>query len=347
MKKRILAGILTGAFIIGSLVGCGSKSVEKIDDEKTPAAGEEGALKVVRFGSPNSGGKLLFELLEVAHEDGSLEEELNAVGYTGEYHTIDAAGPGINEAFASGDLDVAVYGDFPASTAKSNGIDTTVIGVSNSDQAQAIFVREGSGIESIKDLEGKKVAVGLGTNYQYFWENFLEGTEVDGDKVEIVNSFDFSTLLSTGDVDAAAMGVVSAVYFESQGLGHILIDSSEHSDWTTEFLVVAKTDYINENPEVGVAVNKALIRARQKVENDAAVLAEATSNENIPADIIKKANELVGIDGYNPENFITATPEKLQKVIDLMYKDQLIGTQIDAAGWIDTKYYEQAKSELQ
>lgn len=365
MKKKFYGAVLAGIVILGSLTGCGSNASVQINDaavngsatgakntveSSTAESSTEttgGELKVVKFGSPNSGGKLLFELLEVAYEDGSLEEELNAVGYTGEYKIVDAAGPGINEAFAVGEVDIAVYGDFPATTAKSNGIETTVIGVSNSDQAQSIFVREGSGIETVADLEGKRVAVGIGTNYQYYWENLVEGEGLDISKIEVVNSFDYGTLLSTGEVDAVVSGVVASVYYEANGLGHILVDSSEHSDWTTEFLVVANTEFINANPDVGVAVNKALIRAKEAVDKDATVLAQASSNNNISVELIQKGHELVGISGYDPDTFVTVTPGKLQRVIDLMYADGLIINKIEAKDWIDTKYYEQAKSELQ
>ena len=325
----------------------GSTAVTEGEAAQDTTAENSGELLTVRFGSPNNGGKMLFELLEVALEQGILEEELSSAGFKGEYYPIDAAGPGVNEAFAAGDIDIAVYGDFPATSAKANGVDTTVIGVANGIQPQAIFVRDDAGIESIQDLEGKIVAVGLGTNYQFYWENFVKGESLDPGKLQIVNSFDYATLLTTGDVDAASVGLSQAIYFEQQGLGHTLVDSTDHPDWTTEFLVVASTPFIKEHPEVGVAINRALIRAQGVIKENEEALYEAGSSENYPAELIKAVSQVAGTAGYDPSLIVTDTPKRLQAVIDLMHNVGLISTTVDANDWIDSSYYEKAAAELQ
>ena len=337
IQKLVLA--LVGILILASLGACG-----KADSKKTGVY-KDGKL-VVRFGTPNNGGKPLFELLEVALEQGILDEELEAIGAVGEYNIIDAAGPGVNEAFAAGNIDLAVYGDFPATSAKVNGIDTTIIGVANAIQAQAIFVGTNSGIESVEDLEGKTVAVGLGTNYQFFWENFVNGEGLDLNKISVVNSFDYSTLLATEDVDAASIGLVQAIYFEAQGLGHTLVDSTSHPDWTTQFLVAAYTPFIQDHPEVGVAVNKALIRAYDLIHEDPTTLYQAGSSDNIPVELVAAVNQITKMEGYDPSFIVGATPDKLQAVIDLMYADGLISKSIVAKDWIDAQYYEKAVKEL-
>ena len=325
----------------------GSTTVTEEAGTSDDSAAQGQELQTLRFGSPNNGGKMLFELLEVALEQGILDEELASVGYKGEYYPIDAAGPGVNEALAAGNIEIAVYGDFPATSAKANGIDTTVIGVANGIQPQAIFVRDEAGINSIQDLEGKIVAVGLGTNYQFYWENFVNGENLDLNKIQIVNSFDYATLLTTGDVDAASVGLSQAIYFEQQGLGHTLVDSKDHPDWTTEFLVVASTPFIKEHPEVGVAINRALIRARKVIEENEEALYEAGSSQNYPAELIKAVSQVAGTDGYNPALVATDTSKRLQNVIDLMYNDGLISTSFDAKDWVDSSYYEKAAAELQ
>ena len=336
IRKLTLA--LVGIMVLATFGACG-----KAENKKTGVY-EDGKL-VVRFGSPNNGGKPLFELLEVALEQGILDEELAAIGAVGEYNTIDAAGPGVNEAFAAGDIDLAVYGDFPATSAKVNGVDTTIIGVANAIQPQAIFVGTNSGIESVKDLEGKSVAVGLGTNYQFFWENFVNSEGLDLNKIAVVNSFYYSTLLATEDVDAASIGLVQAIYFEAQGLGHTLADSTEHPDWTTQFLVVASTPYIKDHPEVGVAVNKALIRAYDLIHEDPTTLYQAGASDNIPVELVAAVNQITQMAGYDPSFIVGETPDKLQAVIDLMYSDGLISKSISAKDWIDTQYYEKAVKE--
>ena len=45
--------------------------------------------------------------------------------------TFQEAGPAINEAYASSELDMAIYGEYPAATAYSNGVDIRIIGVAD------------------------------------------------------------------------------------------------------------------------------------------------------------------------------------------------------------------------
>lgn len=88
----------------------------------------------------------------------------------------------INEALASKNLDAAIYGDFPAFTSKSNGIDTTVVANLNSKYQCGILVAADKTdvIKEPKELEGKKVIMMTGTSIQYFWEQYVSHYEIDG-----------------------------------------------------------------------------------------------------------------------------------------------------------------------
>ena len=103
---KIFALLLAGAVSFG-LVGCGSSSGS--DSSKQAASSASGDLKPLRLGCPGFDDYPLLENGKLAYDKGYLEEELNAVGYTLDLVTFQEAGPAINEAYASGELDMAFY----------------------------------------------------------------------------------------------------------------------------------------------------------------------------------------------------------------------------------------------
>lgn len=103
---KIFALLLAGAVSFG-LVGCGSSSSS--DSSKQAASSASGDLKPLRLGCPGFDDYPLLENGKLAYDKGYLEEELNAVGYTLDLVTFQEAGPAINEAYVSGELDMAFY----------------------------------------------------------------------------------------------------------------------------------------------------------------------------------------------------------------------------------------------
>ena len=128
LKKTILSvtavSLATG--LTAGLAGCGT-STQSTQGRSTGS--EKQVLRIGVGGSEESG--YVLELAALANKNGYLEEELNAAGYTVQFVPFASAGPEINEALASGAVDAAIYGDFPAFTSKSNGIDTTVVATVN------------------------------------------------------------------------------------------------------------------------------------------------------------------------------------------------------------------------
>ena len=127
--NKIFAFLLAGVLSLG-IVGCGSAGSSDSSTEQA-ASSASGDLKPLRLGSPGFDDYPLLENGKLAYDKGYLEEELNAVGYTLDLVTFQEAGPAINEAYASGELDMAFYGDYPAATAYSNGVDIRLVGVAD------------------------------------------------------------------------------------------------------------------------------------------------------------------------------------------------------------------------
>ena len=154
--KKLTALLATGVLVFGAL-GCGSskekqkeEKEEKEETKKTENVSDTEELKTLRIGAAGQDGKYYMELGNLAYDSGILEEELKKVGYEVEIVPFTTGGPEINEALASGVIDAAIVGDFPVFTVNSNGIDTTIVAVTN--QANQYGIVATKGIDSAKDL---------------------------------------------------------------------------------------------------------------------------------------------------------------------------------------------------
>jgi hypothetical protein len=102
----------------------------------------------LRVGEQSPVGELSFELAGL--NDG--------LPYEIEYVRFDS-GPLVNEGFAAGEIDIGSMGDNPVIGAAARDLPVTVLATSNSDGPGNLLVaRPGSGVETLDDLEGKKVA---------------------------------------------------------------------------------------------------------------------------------------------------------------------------------------------
>ncbi|MDD6586834.1 MAG: ABC transporter substrate-binding protein [Ruminococcus sp.] len=150
--NKIFALLLAGTLSFG-MVGCDSTTSSDSNTTEKADTASSSNLKPLRLGCPGFDDYPLLENGKLAYDKGYLEEELNAVGYTLDLVTFQEAGPAINEAYASGELDMAIYGEYPAATAYSNGVDICIIGVADKQMNAGVLAQKDSGIQTPKDLE--------------------------------------------------------------------------------------------------------------------------------------------------------------------------------------------------
>lgn len=353
LTKRVLAGVLAGTMAFG-LVGCGTGNQEDAGSGSSQNASRseketddgKGDLKEFRIGVGGSDNALTMEMGNLAYQKGYLEEELNAVGYTAKISAFMGAGPEINEALASGELDAAIYGDFPAFTSKSNGIDTSIVALVNGRQQYAVL----SGNDKItkpKDLEGHKVIVPQGSITQFFWENYAEARGIDTKKVEIINSAaDATSLLQSGDADAYIMTANILYYTESLGIGKVIDTGSDVEKASPTYIFNVTNKILDETPEIGTAINKALIKAYEDAVKDPEELYEAVASESLPSEFARKNYEFdTSLKYMSPE----ITEEKLayyERLVDWMIDHSVISEKVDVKSYVNTSYYAKAEEEL-
>ncbi len=350
MRKstKQLGTILLATVMVLGLAGCGKKDAETETTEAniitTEVADKEE--KVIRVGGPGAEESALnMELMNVAYRQGYLEEELRNAGYELEFTFFAGGGPGINEALAADEIDVATYGDLPAFVGKSNGVDTTLIASDNADLQYGIVVANDE-IQDAKDLEGKNVIVPEGTAIQYFWENYAKEKGIDTSKVNIINAVeDAASLLMTGDADAIVSTTCGAQSYVYKGVGRILDTGAGLENAHSSYVTVVKNSFLKENPDAAVAINKALIDAYDAVLKDENVLYESSAGTNLPAEEWKKVYAYDTSFSYLTPEITSSEKEYWQNFNQWLVDHKLIDEKLDLDVFVDTSYYEKAISE--
>ncbi len=134
-------------------------------------------------------------------ESGELEK---ATGYKINWRMFGGGGDVI-KAMASGDVQIGEVGSSPLTAAASQGQDIKLFWIIDDiADAEALIVRNGSGINSVKDLKGKKVATPFvsSAHYQLMVAMKLEG--VDAKTVNVMNMRppEIAAAWERGDIDA-------------------------------------------------------------------------------------------------------------------------------------------------
>lgn len=356
ITKKILAAGLVVTMMTAVVTGCGfgtntadtgsgntgSVSADSADSEletNTDKAGESNELKVVRIATPGvdeSGAATMQEGALIAQKQGFMEEALNEIGYTAEYYGFATMGVGVNEALAAEEVDVALYGDFPAITYLAAGNEATIFGVNSSRIQLGVYATDE--IQSVADLAGKKIGVTLGTNGFKYLVNLLEENGLSVDDVEIVNaSSELASLFATGDIDAIAQSTLLFYSLAGQGAGHVLTVNEDSEELSSYYVALGRKPYLDENPDVAAAILKGLKKAEDYAKENATAVYDtmAEASGYFTADIYA---EYYGFDTsfsyWSP--YLTDTHiAKIQETADFMYQNQYIPSEVTVADHLD------------
>lgn len=350
--KTVLLAVTLGTMVFGA-AGCGTKSADNTGTQNETSAKNEtqvsGKLKEFRVGCGDAINNQLNDLAQVAQDNGYLEEELNKVGYTLKVTGFQGQGPEINAAIMSGSLDAGNYAEFPSYTSKASGADTTIVAVTNPQFTYGILAKSDD-IKNVKDLEGKKIVVQQGSALQYVWEQIVADTGIDGSKVEVINSnvVDGLSLVQTGDADAVLSSSTSIQNFANQGQGHVVEGIDASKIYTTTLFNVSNK-ILEETPELGVAINKALIRSYEDVKENPDELYTTLGARygEKGADLVKETYTIGGsLDYLNPQ-FGDAFKTYMKDTYTWMKDHSLLARDFDVDTYVDGSYYQKAADELE
>ena len=356
MWKQVISKVMAMGLVFclaAGVTGCGA-SKEGATENSQESSVQSSAVdsnsaekKVVRIGAVGQ-SNVISESGGIAQKMGYLEEELAKEGYEPKIVGFAQAGPAINEAFSAGEIDMAVYGDLPATVCKASGTDTTIFATNNSQCQMAILVQKDSGIASAADLKGHKVIVARGTIYHQYFESLIQDAGIDEKDIEQINTFsDASSVMSSGDADALITSTSIAYYMEEKGIGKVIETTVEHPEWTSQFFAVGKSEYLKANPNAAKAFIRALLRAQEYAHKnpEEAYKLIAGFTEGYTEDIIGKVYSYdESFDYFSPE-ISKENLDKLKNLEKFLEEAQLISSPVDIDSFVDTSYYEEVIAE--
>ena len=165
-----------------------------------------------------------------------------ATGWDIQWRNFDSGGD-VMMAMAAGDVQIGVAGSSPIAAAVSRGVDAQLFWIlDNIADAEALVVRNGSGIVAPQDLAGKTLAVPFVSTTHFHALFALEQFGLTG-KVKVINlqPSDIPAAWERGDIDAAFIWDPALGRLKQSG--HVLLTSGQLTDWgkaTFDGLVVDK-----------------------------------------------------------------------------------------------------------
>lgn len=169
------------------------------------------------------------------------------------------AGPAEMEAIFAGEVDIGYIGPVPAINGyvKSKGEIKIIAGATNA--GSVLVSRKGLAIKSVKELDGKKVAVPQFGNTQdlvlrvILTENGLKDS-TKGGSVQIVQAEnpDIKTLLDGGQIDAALVPEPWGTRLIKEVDANVVLDYNQvyNQGGYSSAVVIARTDFINKHPDI-------------------------------------------------------------------------------------------------
>lgn len=154
-----------------------------------------------------------------------------ATGWDIEWRTF-GSGTEVIAAMASGDVTIAELGSSPLAIGASQGVDLQLFMIAQGlGTAESLIAKEGSGIEKLEDLKGKKVAVPVGSTAHYSLMGGLAHAGIAESDVTIVNlpADQIAAAWDSGQVDAAF--IWQPVQSQILQTGKFIIGADQTAQW--------------------------------------------------------------------------------------------------------------------
>lgn len=318
MKKKLkkLAAILVVSILVFSLAACGSANetektaevssdaednTEEASDESSADSAQdsqsESAAATEDGVDPITGEKYPDQInigtLNGAIQTGIAEEEgyFEELGVKVNILYFDS-GRDVSNAFASHSIDVASFGSSPISLGVSNDLGYEVIFINDViGTSETLAAKNGSGISTVADLKGKKVATPFASTAHFSLLNALIFDGVEESEVELLDMQpqDILAAWQRGDIDAAY--VWNPVLAELLKDGTAITDSEKLAEQgaVTADLTAADKEFAEKYPTLVTAYTEAFIKTYDLIQNDYEKAAEDTAkNLNITLEEAKE-----------------------------------------------------------
>ena len=249
------------------------------------------------------------------------------------------AGPVINEAFANDQVDLAYLGDLAAIIGKSNGLDTRVLSASARGVKHYLGVVPGSGIKTLQDLKGKRVAIFRGTASQLSFDAALASQGLSEKDLKIIN-LDFNgavAALAAKQIDAS-WGGSSLTALQAKGLAELPLNTKDLGGaGSVQAVLVGNGKFVDEHPEVVAKLLKAQQQAVQWLTQDSnkqAYIQLVSGLASYPSVILTEDLKDQKLSEVFPSTLDPVFLGKLQDAVDLASQQKLIRKAFKVSDWV-------------
>ncbi|MFO8064493.1 MAG: ABC transporter substrate-binding protein [Spirochaetota bacterium] len=225
------------------------------------------------------------------------------------------SGSELNSAIAAGSVHLGLGGSSTTVAAIAQGVPAQVIWIYDIiGDNEALVVRDGAGIESVEDLEGRRVGVPFGATTHYHLLVALRLFDVDPSTVTVMDlaPSDMRAAWQRGDIDAGFVWEPTLAAMLDMD-GEVLISSREIAEegFPTGDIGIVHERFGEQHPDVVVQYLRNQIRAVELIRDDPERAARAVAEEFELADeeALRQMSTLVFLDGdqqLGPEYLGTA-----------------------------------------
>ncbi|MCE1270660.1 MAG: ABC transporter substrate-binding protein [Acinetobacter sp.] len=298
-------------------------------------------------GSTPAGGGVV----DVMYSKRWIEQEFAKEKIKVEWQFFKGAGPAINEAFANQQLDFAFLGDLPPIIGKARGLDSQLLAATSRGVSNYLAVRSDLNVKTLSELKGKRVGLLRGTADELSFIAALKSQGLSIKDVRIVN-LDFNAVnaaLAAKRIDAS-WGPARFFALRDKGLVTLPVGSRQFNGaGSTQGVFLGSQKFIQTYPEATQRVVNQVVKGLHwlsQEDNRVAQVALFSSQSSYPASVY--AQELNGVNFkflYSPL-FDPYYVGQLQQKIALAQTQGLIRQPINAQGWVNPKYVNQALVQL-
>lgn len=237
LQKLLVLGLSASLLLLST--ACGGQNEDAVQED---TAGD--STRTVNIGTMNLVNGDLIAQYEKLYEE-ELGVNVNIVNFD--------SGKDVNTAIASGSIDISELGSSPTALGISSDVDYEVFWIGDIiGAAESLVAKNDSGITSVEDLRGKKVATPFASTGHYSLLNALELAGVDESEVELLDlqPADIYAAWTRGDIDAAYVWypVLSQLLEDGTTITH----SGELAEQNiiTADLNVVRTEFAEQNPDI-------------------------------------------------------------------------------------------------
>ncbi|CRM16618.1 MULTISPECIES: ABC transporter substrate-binding protein [Pseudomonas] len=286
-------------------------------------------------GSQHSGGGIT----DVLRQQQIFEKAFADQGITIQWNYFKGAGPVINEAFANGQVDLAYLGDLAAIIGRSNGLDTRLLSATARDIKQYLGVVPGSGIKTLHDLRGKRVAVFRGTASQLSFDSALASQGLSEKDLKVIN-LDYNAAgaaLAAKQIDAT-WGGSNLTALQAKGLAEIALTTKDlNGAGSIQAVLVGSKQFVDGHPDAVAKLLKAQQQAVQWLTDDnnkQAYIELVSGLASYPPVILSNDLKDQQLSQIFPATLDPVFLGKLQDAVDLASREKLIRRSFQVSDWV-------------